>query len=72
MSTLPAAQAIADLPGPPTNPPIFSQITVIMQGELRYADTANFKGPVAEVRREQSQSPSQSPESVSHDHDNEI
>ncbi|MGB7330658.1 MAG: hypothetical protein WBD25_04675, partial [Terriglobales bacterium] len=61
MSTPPEAKAIAELPGPPKNPPIFSQMTVIMQGGLQYADTANFKGPVAEVRREQIQSPNQSP-----------
>src|SRR5580698_604136 len=61
MSTPPEAKAIAELPGPPKNPPIFSQMTVIMQGGLQYADTANFKGPVAEVRRERIQSPNQSP-----------
>jgi hypothetical protein len=52
MSTLPAAQAIADLPGPPKNPPIFSQMTVIMQGGLEYQDTVDIKGPVSSVERE--------------------
>jgi hypothetical protein len=52
MSTLPAAQAIADLPGPPKNPPIFSQMTVIMQGGLEYQDTMDIKGPVSSVERE--------------------
>lgn len=52
MSTLPAAQAIADLPGPPKNPPIFSQMTVIMQGSLEYQDTVDIKGPVSGVGRE--------------------
>lgn len=61
MPTLPTTQTVAELPGPPKNPPIFSQMTVIMQGGLQYADMANFKGPVAEVRREQIQSPNQSP-----------
>jgi hypothetical protein len=61
MSTLPATKAIAELPGPPKNPPIFSEMTVILQGGWDYADTANFKGPVAEVRREQTSPPNQSP-----------
>ena len=61
MSTLPAAKAIADLPGPPKNPPIFSEMTVILQGGWEYVDTANFKGSVAEVRRERIQLPNQSP-----------
>jgi len=52
MSTLPAAQAIADLPGPPKNPPIFSQMTAIMQGGLEYQDTVDIKGPVSGVERE--------------------
>jgi hypothetical protein len=52
MSTLPAAQAIADLPGPPKNPPIFSQMTVIMQGGLEYQDIVDMKGPVSSVERE--------------------
>jgi hypothetical protein len=51
MSTLPAAQAIADLPGPPKNPPIFSQMTVIWQGGLQYQNTIDMKGPVASIRR---------------------
>jgi hypothetical protein len=44
-STLLATKAIAELPGPPKNPPIFSQMTVIMQGGLQYSDAVNFKGP---------------------------
>jgi hypothetical protein len=61
MSTLPAAQAIADLPGPPKNPPIFSQMTVIWQGGLQYQNTINMKGSVASVEREEAQSPDQNP-----------
>jgi hypothetical protein len=61
MSTLPAAQAIADLPGPPKNPPIFSQMTVILQGALQYQNTVDLKGPVASVERAETQSPNQSP-----------
>jgi hypothetical protein len=61
MSTLPAAQAIADLPGPPKNPPIFSQMTVILQGDLQFENRTDLKGPVAELQREEAQSPSQSP-----------
>jgi hypothetical protein len=60
MSTLPAAKAIADLPGPLKNPPVFSQMTVIMQGGLQYQDTEDIKGPVASVEREETQPPSQS------------
>jgi hypothetical protein len=60
-SSLRATEAIAELPGASKNPPIFSQMTVIMQGGLQYSDTANFKGPVSEVRREQIRSPNQSP-----------
>jgi len=52
MSTLPAAQAIADLPGPARNPPIFSQMTAIMQGSLEYQDTVDIKGRVTGVERE--------------------
>ncbi|HKI27612.1 MAG TPA: hypothetical protein VKA07_14905 [Candidatus Sulfotelmatobacter sp.] len=62
MSTLPAARAIADLFGPPKNPPIFSEMTMILQGGLQYQDTANFRGPVAAVEREENQSTSQNPE----------
>jgi hypothetical protein len=61
MSTLPAAQAIADLPGPPKNPPIFSQMTAIMQGDPQHQNTVDLKGHVASVEREQTQSPNQSP-----------
>lgn len=51
MSTLPAAQAIAELPGPPKNPPIFSQMTVILQGGLPFENTIDIRGPVTEVQR---------------------
>jgi len=61
MSSLRATEAIPELPGPPKNPPIFSQMTVTMLGGLQYSNTANFKGPVSEVRRERLQSPNQSP-----------
>jgi hypothetical protein len=61
MSTLPAANAIADLPGAPKNPPIFSQMTVIWQGGLQYQDTVDIKGSVANVEREETQSPNRSP-----------
>lgn len=63
MSTLPAAQAIAELPGPPKNPPIFSQMTVIMQGGLQFENTTDVRGPVAELQRaDQPQSQNQSAE----------
>jgi len=61
MSTLPAAKAIADLPGPPNNPPIFSQMTVILQGSLQFENTVDVKGPVAEVQRQEAQLPRQNP-----------
>jgi len=61
MSTLPAAQAIADLPGPPRNPHVFSQMTVILQGSLQFQNTLEFKGPVASVEREETQPAGQSP-----------
>jgi hypothetical protein len=61
MSTLPAAKAIADLPGPPKNPPIFSQMTVILQGSLQFENTVDVKGPVAEVHRQEAQLPGQNP-----------
>jgi hypothetical protein len=61
MSTLQAAKTIADLPGPPINPPIFSQMTVILQGSLQFENTANVRGPVAEIRRQEAQLPSQNP-----------
>jgi hypothetical protein len=61
MSTLPAAQAIADLPGPPKNPTIFSQMTAIWQGALQYRNTVDVKGPVVSVEREEIQSPNQNP-----------
>ncbi len=61
MSTVPAAQAIADLPGPPKNPPIFSQVAVIWQGDLEYRNTVDMKGNVASVERGETQSAGQSP-----------
>lgn len=61
LSTLPAAQAIADLPGPPKNPPIFSQMTVIWQGNLQYQNTVDMKGTVVRVEREEAQPPNQAP-----------
>jgi hypothetical protein len=51
MSTLPAAQAIAELPGPPKNPPLFSQMTVILQSGLDFENTIDIRGTVAEVQR---------------------
>ncbi len=61
MSTVPAAVAIADLPGPPKNPPIFSQMTVIWQGALQYQNTMDIKGPVLRVQREETQPINQNP-----------
>jgi len=37
-------------------------MTMILQGGLQYQDTANFRGPVAAVEREENQSTSQNPE----------
>ncbi len=51
MSTLPAAEAIAELPGPPKNPPIFSEMTVILQDGVPFEGTTVMKGPVAGVER---------------------
>ncbi len=59
MSTLPGAQAIADLPGPPKNPAIFSQMTVIFQGDLQYEERLEVKGAVARIERQQTASQSQ-------------
>src|ERR1035438_6801680 len=61
MSTVPAAQAIADLPGPPKNPPIFSQMTAIWQGRLEYRSTLDMKGPVASAERDEYQPSDQNP-----------
>jgi hypothetical protein len=61
MFIIPRAKAISDLHGPPKNPPIFSEMTVIMQGSLDYQDTFDFKGPVASVERENRQQQSQNP-----------
>jgi hypothetical protein len=46
LSTFPEATAIAQLPGPPKNPPIFSQMTVILQGGLQFVNGVDLKGPV--------------------------
>jgi hypothetical protein len=64
MSTIPAAQAIAELPGPPKNPPIFSPMTVIWQGTLQYQDSVDLKGSVASVERSDEQQPAQNPHPV--------
>jgi hypothetical protein len=64
MSTLSGARTIADLPGPPKNPPIFSQMTVISQGWLEYEDTVNLKGPAASVERSNEQQSAQNPDPV--------
>jgi hypothetical protein len=61
LSTLPAAQAIADLPGPPKNPPIFSEMTAMMQGALDYQRTVDVKGNVSRVEREETQPLAQYP-----------
>jgi hypothetical protein len=61
MSTLPAAKAISELPGPPKNPPIFSEMTAIMQGGLQFEDVSNLKGAVAKVEREESQTEQANP-----------
>jgi hypothetical protein len=61
MSTLPGAKAIAELPGPPKNPPIFSQMTAIWQGALEYNNTIDIKGAVAKVEREEAQQLAQNP-----------
>lgn len=53
LSTIPSARAVADLPGLPKNPPIFSPLTAIWQGGLEYHDSADFKGNVAKVEREE-------------------
>lgn len=63
MSTMPAAQAIAELPGPPKTPPVFSQMTVILQGGLQFENTIGVKGQVAEVQRvDQAQAQNQAEE----------
>jgi hypothetical protein len=51
MSILPAAEAGADLPGLPRNPPIFSEMTVLMQGALQAEDRGSPKGNVASIER---------------------
>src|ERR1700733_6349670 len=51
MSILPAAKAGADLPGLPRNPPIFSEMTVLMQGALQAEDRGSPKGNVASIER---------------------
>lgn len=65
MSTLPAAKAISELPGAPQNPPIFSEMTAILQGGLQFEDVSTLKGAVARVEREESQ-PEQANPNPSH------
>lgn len=60
LSILLASDTAAGLKGLPKNPPIFSQMTVILQGNMQFVDKPYVKGPVAEVHREQSP-PEQSP-----------
>jgi hypothetical protein len=56
------AEAALAAPGPPNNPPIFSQMTVIWQSKLEYEDKVNLKGPVASVERRNEQQPAQNPD----------
>lgn len=65
MSTLPAADAIAHLPGPPPVPPIFSQMTVLLQGDLQFNDTVDAKGPVVSIVREEIWPPDPTPKRTS-------
>lgn len=65
MSTPPAADAIAHLPGPPPVPPIFSQMTVLLQGDLQFHDTVDAKGPVATIVREEIWPPDATPKRTS-------
>ena len=65
MSTLPAADAIAHLPGPPPVPPIFSLATAIFQGELQFQNTVNVKGPVVSIVREEIWPPDKTPKRTS-------
>lgn len=61
----PADRQVEDalaVPGPPNNPPIFSQMTVIWQGKLEYEDKVNLKGSVASVERRNEQQPAQNPD----------
>jgi hypothetical protein len=55
-----AEDALAE-PGPPNNPPLFSQMTVIWQGTLEYEDKVNLKGSVASVERRNEQQSAQNP-----------
>jgi hypothetical protein len=66
LSTIPAAKAIADLPGPPKNPPIFSMMTAIWQGGLQYEDNVNLKGSVVKVVREEDQTREDNPNPFHH------
>jgi hypothetical protein len=53
MSTLPAAKAISEFPGPPPNPPIFSEMTAILQSGLQFENgIGDLKGNVAKIERE--------------------
>lgn len=66
LTTVPAANAIAELPGPPKNPPIFSAMTAIWQGGLEYQDYVNLKGPVVKVIREEDQTKEDNPNPFHH------
>jgi hypothetical protein len=66
LTTIPAAKAITELPGPQKNPPIFSMMTAIWQGGLQYEDHVNIKGPAAKVIREEDQTPEDSPNPFHH------
>ena len=61
ISTVPAAQDIADFTGALKNPPIFSETTALWQSGLQYQDTMDVRGSVASAEREEIQSPGQSP-----------
>jgi hypothetical protein len=66
LATLPAAKTIAELPGPPKNPPIFSMMTAIWQGGLQYQDHVELKGPVVKVVREENQTLEDNPNPFHH------
>jgi len=61
LTVLLASDTAGGFKGLPKNPRIFSQMTVILQGNMEFVDKPDVKGAVAEVHREQSQSPDQSP-----------
>jgi hypothetical protein len=59
MSTLAATEDTANFPGPPTNPPIFSEATAIWQGSLQFQSSIDVRGPVASIVREEIRPPGQ-------------